>query len=348
MKINKNINVTTNIGATGSNELSNRYFGIFNKIPNYTHVASSLNCKKISNFLMKHGFIKNEHVYNNAFKDTAPYIIRSFISKKQEVYIITDSHNLHILYNDTDISFYLKEFTQKKYKGNTKNAKQLCIIIPDQGSYRTTFHTLKRTEFVPENYNEDFIPVHKKILHTLNKEKSGLYLFYGPPGTGKSSYIASLTQMNTDKKFIYLPSSLFHSLDSPALMQLFLNNRNSVFIIEDGEKLLANRENENNSPISALLNMSDGLIGQLLNSQIICTFNTSLDRIDEALMRNGRLLCMHEFGPLDKERAINLAKKIKKPYEHITGSMTLADIYNQTKEAKKEFKSSRKAIGFAK
>jgi ATP-dependent 26S proteasome regulatory subunit len=131
-------------------------------------------------------------------------------------------------------------------------------------------------------------------------------------------------------------------------MQLFLNNRNSIFIIEDGEKLLINRETENNSPISALLNMSDGLIGQLLNSQIICTFNTSLDKIDEALLRNGRLISMYEFTALDKDRAIELAKLIKKPHSHIKTATTLADIYNQIEPSKAEFKSNRKPIGFHK
>ena len=153
--------------------------------------------------------------------------------------------------------------------------------------------------------------------------------------------------MKINKKFIYLPSSLFNQLDSPVLMQLFLNNRNSIFIIEDGEKLLINRETENNSPISALLNMSDGLIGQLLNSQIICTFNTSLDKIDEALLRSGRLISMYEFTSLEKSRAIELAKMIKKPYSHIKGSISLADVYNNVPEnMTKEFKSGRKPIGF--
>ena len=93
--------------------------------------------------------------------------------------------------------------------------------------------------------------------------------------------------------------------------------------------------------------MSDGLIGQLLNSQIICTFNTSLDKIDEALLRSGRLISMYEFTSLEKSRAIELAKMIKKPYSHIKGSISLADVYNNVPEnMTKEFKSGRKPIGF--
>ena len=187
----------------------------------------------------------------------------------------------------------------------------------------------------------------KLIVESINEERSGLYLFCGEPGTGKSSYIATLTQMKTNKKFIYLPSYLFNSLDSPALMKLFLDNCNAIFIIEDGEKLLVNRENDINSPITALLNMSDGLIGQLLNSQIICTFNTNITNIDKALERKGRLICSHEFMPLDKERAISLAKKLGKPFNNITGPMTLGDIYNSEEESFK-LSTHRSKIGYIK
>jgi len=346
--INKNINITANIGSTSSNELANKYYVVFNKVPQLIHVASkNFNLNLVSDFLISKGFVKTEHTYYNTWKDKTPYSISAFLNEKKETYIVVDDNNFFLLYDTSNPTVYLNEFSQKKYKKETKHSRELCIIVPDQGSYRTSYHTLKRTEFIPENYNKDFLPVHQHIVKSLNKERSGLYLFYGEPGTGKSSYIASLTQMKTNKKFIYLPSSLFNQLDSPVLMQLFLNNRNSVFIIEDGEKLLVNREIENNSPISALLNMSDGLIGQLLNSQIICTFNTTLDKIDEALLRNGRLITMYEFGSLEKERAINLAKKIKKPYSHIKGPIPLAEVYNQSNAAK-EIKPTRKAIGFSK
>ena len=345
--LNKNVNITANIGSSGSNELSNKYYGTFNKIPQLISVQDTFKVDEVSLYLEQKGFEKIKHTYYNSWKDKRPYEITAHINHKKELYILVDDHNLFIMFDKSNPYQYMDEFSHKKYRKEAKHAKELCIIVPDQGSYRTSYHTLKRTEFIPNNYNKDFIPVHESIVENLNKDRSGLYLFYGQPGTGKSSYIASLTQMKINKKFIYLPSSLFNQLDSPVLMQLFLNNRNSIFIIEDGEKLLINRETENNSPISALLNMSDGLIGQLLNSQIICTFNTSLDKIDEALLRSGRLISMYEFTSLEKSRAIELAKMIKKPYSHIKGSISLADVYNNVPEnMTKEFKSGRKPIGF--
>lgn len=345
---NKNINLNANIGALGGNEIANKYYGAFGKLPQLINIQDSFKVDEVSQYLETKGFEKTRHIYYNSWKDKRPYVVAAHINKKKELYILVDESNLYIMYDKSNPYSYMDEFSHKKYRKEIKHAKELCIIVPDQGSYRTSYHTLKRTEFIENNYNTDFIPVHESIVKNLNKDRSGLYLFYGQPGTGKSSYIASLTQMKINKKFIYLPSSLFTQLDSPVLMQLFLNNRNSIFIIEDGEKLLVNREVEEHSPISALLNMSDGLIGQLLNSQIICTFNTSLDKIDNALLRNGRLISMYEFTALEKDRAIELAKMIKKPHSHIKTATTLADVYNQTPTTTKEFKPSRKAIGFKK
>jgi len=348
--MNKNIQVVANIGSTGSNELSNKYYSLFDVIPNLVNFPALLNYEKVWLFLKEKGYEKIEHRYFTSFKDKIPYTVCNFTHYKDQIYIVVDSNGIFILYNDIypeDLVYELSVNKGKKYTRIIKIAKQLSIIVPEQGGYRTTFKTLKRTDYNPENYNADFADKHKLIVDTINEKRSGLYLFFGAPGTGKSSYIASLTQMKTNKKFIYLPSSLFTSLDSPQLMKLFLDNCNAIFIIEDGEKLLTNRENDVNSPISALLNMSDGLIGQLLNSQIICTFNTNVANIDKALERKGRLICSYEFKPLAQERAIELAKKLKKPFDHIDGPMVLGDIYNYDDESF-VVAPERKRIGYKK
>ncbi len=347
MKITKNIILTANEGTNNIEKMTDKYYAIFNKVPNLILVSDTFELDKVNKFFKGKGFRKINHCYYSGFDDIAYMDNTTFLHTKKELYIVINEEIMYLMYSKTDPAPWMREFGKFKYRMQKVLDNQLCIIVPEQGSYRMSYHTLKRTEFIPNNYNTDFLPIHETIKENLNKDKSGLYLLYGAPGTGKSSYIASLTQMKTNKKFIYLPSSLFSQLDSPVLMQLFLNNRNSIFIIEDGEKLLVNREEDNYSPISALLNMSDGLIGQLLNSQIICTFNTSLDKIDEALTRNGRLICMYEFKALEKERAIELAKMINMPFEHIKENTTLANVYNQT-DNKKEIKSSRKAIGFNK
>jgi hypothetical protein len=92
------------------------------------------------------------------------------------------------------------------------------------------------------------------------------------------------------------------------------------------------------------LNISDGLLADCLNVQIICSFNTDISKIDSALMRKGRLIAQYEFKELAVQKAQQLSNKlgfntlIKEP-------MTLTAIYNQH-ETTFEQKGKQASIGF--
>ena len=64
---------------------------------------------------------------------------------------------------------------------------------------------------------------------------------------------------------------------------------------------------------------------------MICTFNTALDNIDEALLRPGRLLARKEFIPLDKNSANRLLKHIGNE-ESADRDMSLAEIYSSSEQ----------------
>ena len=107
---------------------------------------------------------------------------------------------------------------------------------------------------------------------------------------------------------------------------------------------MVDREREGNSPVSALLNISDGLLSDCLNIQIICSFNTDLSKVDSALMRKGRLIAKYEFKELEVDKAAKLSKKLGFSTE-VESPMTLTAIYNQEE---KEFQQRKKhnPIGF--
>jgi hypothetical protein len=194
------------------------------------------------------------------------------------------------------------------------------------------------------NYNDDLQILHKDIIKSLsNDNRSGLFLFHGLPGTGKSTYIRFLVS-NIKKQFIFLSPRLAGNLDAPNFVSLLIQNRNSILVIEDAEDLLTSREKDNNSAISILLNLTDGILGESLGIQTICTFNTQAKNIDEALMRKGRLMAMYEFKELATEKANLLLKETGASFI-ANKPMTLAEIYNTDK---KEFTlhPSRKQIGF--
>ena len=134
------------------------------------------------------------------------------------------------------------------------------------------------------------------------------------------------------------------SLTNPSLMSLLIDKPNSIFVIEDAENIVVDRERNGYSPVSALLNLSDGLLADCLNIQIICSFNTDISKVDSALLRKGRLIAQYEFKELEVAKAQALSNKLG--YENsITRPMTLSEIYNQGDRdfsAQKE----RRGIGF--
>jgi ATP-dependent 26S proteasome regulatory subunit len=98
-------------------------------------------------------------------------------------------------------------------------------------------------------------------------------------------------------------------------------------LIEDAEPLLAARQSETRiQGVTNLLNMTDGLLNDMLNLQIICTFNVHLKKLDKALLRPGRLLARKEFKPLPPLDANILAQRLGIKY-HFDSSASLSEIY---------------------
>lgn len=180
------------------------------------------------------------------------------------------------------------------------------------------------------NYGKTFLSHHKNIIEKMETNNSGLFLFHGSPGTGKTTYIKYLAKKFGGKKmFIFIPTTFIDSLTNPNIIPVLLDHPNSVLVLEDAEKAVVSRDNNhgNESLVSSLLNIGDGILGSMLNLTIILTFNTDRENVDKALLRKGRLHYEHAFDKLPIEDAETLIKKMNKTYE-VTEPMSLAEIYN--------------------
>jgi SpoVK/Ycf46/Vps4 family AAA+-type ATPase len=177
-------------------------------------------------------------------------------------------------------------------------------------------------------YENEFVEVDKLIQSRLmKKDDKGIVLLHGLPGTGKTTYLRYLIG-RLKKKVLFLSPAMAGSIMNPEFMDLLIDNPNSILIIEDAENIIMDRKVSGDSAVSNLLNISDGLLADFLNVQVICTFNHSLSLIDTALLRKGRLIAKYEFGKLSATKAQALSdhfgfnNTIKKP-------MTIAEIANQ-------------------
>ncbi|WP_192822228.1 AAA family ATPase [Rufibacter sp. LB8] len=193
-------------------------------------------------------------------------------------------------------------------------------------------------------YNDDFLEIHSLIEASLEQEKSGLILLHGAPGTGKTSYIKSLISKHPNSTFIFIQNEFVQDLLKPDFISFLLKNRNAILVIEDAEKVITTRESvQENSVVSTILQLTDGLFSDFLNIKVICTFNTTLDKVDKALLRKGRLIANYEFKPLEAKKATRLLETLG--HQTPDTDLALADIFNFQEKAFTEA-SNKKKIGF--
>lgn len=282
-------------------------------------------------------FFVDIRIHETSDKDTAGAALCS-------VDFYYEHDNVESLKYITDILSKFKE---------TKKVGAFAILI------RNEFNELDLRDFstnIPKNidldynYGEGFKKTHEKIVKKLNGKANGLYVFNGDPGTGKSTYIKYLASILPDKKFVYIPEFMMGMLNRPDVIRLLLDNKNVIMVIEDAEKLIRKREQDDGSSVvSTLLNFTDGILSDIMGIPIILTYNTHSDNIDQALLRKGRLQYKHEFELLDEESSLKILKKHKvsktkidalKKDGTIKNKMSLADLFNIFddigEEAKKE------------
>ena len=298
--------------------------------------------------------------FKEAFADliVSEYQYRWFKNKKKQFQF---DETVFILKNNCIVE--LNDYCEILHDGRQEDFIQRCTVLMDRfrekkkrdplevnlivkGSYGLE---LKAMEIKREKldvglfYEEDFKAVDAIIQKRLNQKKDkGIVLLHGLPGTGKTTYLRYLVG-RIKKRILFLSPNVAGNLMDPDFIDLLIDNPNTVVIIEDAENIIMDRRASGSSSVSNLLNISDGLLADFLNVQLICTFNSSVTLVDQALMRKGRLIAKYEFGKLGIQKAQRLSDHFG--FDTVVDQpMTLAEISNQND---REFASKQVAvIGF--
>ena len=273
------------------------------------------------------------------------------------------------LYSPVNLRNSLQEyleiiFTRMKELHDIPSKESMIGIISHDGNgyYVKSFSLAgKIPQFVhiDEHYGESFSEFHDKMLRRINTETKGLILFHGEPGTGKTQYIRMLLDQltKTNKSILYVPPGFSDQLTDPMMVEfisewIWEEDRDCILLIEDAEPLLETRNGADgrSTGISNLLNMTDGILNDMLGLMVIATFNTSISKIDSALLRPQRLIARKEFGRMDKEQAQKLATALEVELPDIEYPATLAEFYANKKGHEVLFHSVKqeRKIGFAK
>ena len=351
LKVRNTMDVSCIFDDTDAIDARKLYINHFCRIPNWIQLEE-INCKRAGEWLEQNHkdslmdcfFIKRARKYKGIYFDDVYYLLCDDLL----VYLNENQSEARLYYRKTNSAFVndmanqIKKFKKKVY---TRKKPEIKLLIKGHYGLETYKMDVSRPKLsIDDNYNDDFLLVHQTILNRLlKKNDKGLVLLHGKPGTGKTSYIRYLIT-KTKKPVIFLPPNMAASITDPGLMEVMIKNPNSVFVIEDAENIIIDRNHSGSSSVSALLNLADGLLSDCLNIQIICSFNTDLSRVDSALMRKGRLIAKYEFKELNITKAQALSDKLGFS-SVITSPMTLAAVYNQN-ETEYAATTQRKIIGF--
>ncbi|KAF9410530.1 hypothetical protein BGZ94_001621 [Podila epigama] len=149
-------------------------------------------------------------------------------------------------------------------------------------------------------------------------------LLYGSPGTGKTSFIHALAgELGLNIYVINLSSK---TISDDTLSELVSDTpARCLLLIEDVDAAFVQRESKDAASgitFSGLLNSVDGVSAQ--EGRMLCMTTNHIDRLDEALIRPGRVDVRAKFGKATQPQAMELFIKFF-PQSPVKTSPHIAD-----------------------
>lgn len=247
----------------------------------------------------------------------------------------------------------VREFARNYARPSEPEGGSYSLIRVDKDIGRVTVplsaESLLSDELFTLHYTEAMTDWHREFTQRLTTRKNGLAILEGPPGTGKTSYLRHLMGvLRESHRFYFIPASTLQVLSDPNFIGFWADQRRRhpeqqfAVILEDSDAALMARGADNREQVSAILNLTDGMLADFLRLQILCTINGRATDIDQALLRPGRLIAHRVFKRLDHEHAHRLATHLGRALPQAS-DYSLAEIFADPEACENQ----RPQIGFA-
>lgn len=260
---------------------------------------------------------------------------------------------------DSDGSFFQKLAAIASASVNTKPKASISMVATSSGG--PVLQTIGRSDvpFEPSNYAHGVRSDFEHVVADLKTKKpcGRVTIFDGEPGTGKTYLVRALTGLAPECRYVIVPTEMVAQLTTPSFVPLLASYRTSkddmplVLIIEDADACLVSRGGDNIGSISALLNLSEGILGAMLDIRVIATTNAGhisdrAESVDSAIMRAGRLCRRIHVGKLGRAQCESLYERLTGKQRHFSSEMTLAEIYRLANDSSYEAPVSAPRLGF--
>lgn len=241
------------------------------------------------------------------------------------------------IFDATEERVWVNLFREKLLKmfSNPKEDKgAVFALLVSEGSLELCPIGKMDDDLVRENYSEQVLTDFDHFCGCLrsNEPCGRIVLLNGPPGTGKSYMIRSIIH-EIPGVHIIIPGSVVDRLSSPEFLSILhgahQGGKPIILHIEDADAAVRDRKAGNFRILTDILNLGDGLLGQMLDIRIIASTNAKKIELDDAVTRPGRM-CRHStLNDLPHEHAKAVLTRLTdgKTTELKKGSHSLAELY---------------------